>query len=273
MPLFEYEATDASGISITAEIHADDAMAAVEQLRSKGLNVAKIAQKEEQQPKNFLIGLAGNFQDLAEEMQDREMELGALRHQLERPPDRPTTCGWCETVMPPPVTQVNCPNCGGTLPQPPGPDRGPEPPPAPREIPRKFEFKLRFGGEFWFGLIFLAMGLGAAAFTCGFTLIFAALGGWLVYHSWTTATNRIAALKHGGTGEGEITYVGYDKSQSTNGMHPYLVKYRWEVNGSYREGQKSTWNQAAIDHYRGEPVWVVYIPEDTRKCAVWPPMA
>ena len=126
---------------------------------------------------------------------------------------------------------------------------------------------------FWFGLLFLIIGLSMMLFTLGFTLIFAIAGGFILRHSWKNATGRIAALKHGQTGEGEITYVGHDHTTTVNGKHPYLIKYRWEVNGRYREGQKSTWNDAALDHFRGEPLWVVYMPDDTQKSAIWPPLA
>ena len=264
MPLFEYQATDSHGLSITAEITAKDALSAAEQLRDQGLSVTRITQKTQ------------SFQDrsksLLHELVDRQIELSGAQ-QIERPPDRPVTCGWCETQVPPPVTVTNCPNCGGNLPLPPGPDRGPPPPALPRHIPRQFEYKLKFGSLFWFGLLFFVIGVVLALPTIGFTLIFAAVGGFLLRSSWRTANNRIAALRNGQVAEGEVTFVGYDETLTVNGKHPYLVRYRWQVGSGYREGQKTTWNDAAMDHFRGEPLWVVYMPDDTTKSAIWPPLA
>lgn len=253
MPVFQYDATDANGVAITAEITAVDALAAVETLRGKGLTVSQIVQKTDGAHAPIPDSRAGK--------------------PIARPPDRPTTCGWCQTQVPPPVTVTNCPNCGGTLPQPPGPDRGPAPPAAPRPIPRTFEHKLKYGALFWFGSAVAVIGLMMSVSTLGFSLIFTGVGGLMVKQSWTAATNRIAALKDGATGEGEITFVGYDESLTVNGKHPYLIRYRWEHDGRYRQGQKTTWDEAALDHFPGEPLWVVYLPEDTRKSAIWPPLA
>jgi len=253
MPVFQYDATDAQGVAITAEITAVDALAAVEALRAKGLAVTRI-------------------------VQTASVDSGSDEHMLSpqsigRPPDRPTTCGWCQTQVPPPVTVTNCPNCGGTLPLPPGPDRGPPPPVTPRPIPRAFEHKLKYGALFWFGSAVALIGLLISVSTLGFSLIFTGVGGLMVRQSWTTATNRIAALKSGATGEGEVTFVGYDETLTVNGKHPYLIRYRWEHDGRYCQGQKSTWDATALDHFPGEPLWVVYVPEDTRKSAIWPPLA
>ncbi len=264
MPVFEYQATDASGMVISAEITAKDALAAADALRSRGLTVSNISQKKlASQP-----AAGAFFETLIKKHINSNID-----EPIGRPAERSTTCGWCETTIPPPVTVTNCPNCGGNLPLPPGADRGPAPPPAPRHIPRKFEYKLKFGIMFWFGLLFLVMGLSMALFTLGFSLLFALAGGFILRSSWNTATGRIAALKFGQAGEGEITYVGYDQTTTVNGRHPFLVKYRWEVNGRYRDGQKTTWNDAAMDHFRGEPLWVVYMPDNTSQSAIWPPLA
>ncbi|MEM7258351.1 MAG: hypothetical protein AAF404_13315, partial [Pseudomonadota bacterium] len=211
MPVFEYEATDNNGLSITAEFTAEDPISAAEQLRDKGLTVSRITQKKKT-PQNRSESLLDAL--------NQQIRLNP-GNEIGRPPDRPVTCGWCESQIPPPITLTNCPNCGGNLPLPPGPDRGPEPPQAPRQIPRKFEYKLKFGALFWFGLVFLIVGLSLALVTLGFTLLFALAGGFILRNSWKTATGRIAALKHGHTGEGEVTFVGYDETTTVNGRHPY----------------------------------------------------
>lgn len=264
MPVFDYQATDANGVSINAEISADDAVAAVDALRAQGLTVSEIVQHRQ----TTVEDVSSFFSDAL-----NPGVAGRGSTEIGRPPDRPIVCGWCESRFPPSLTESNCPNCGGTLPLPPGPDRGPAPPSAPRHIPRQFEFKVKFTTVFWVGLVFLVVGLLMAVVTLGFSLLFAVVGGFLVRSSWNTGARRIAALKYGDTAEGEITFVGYDESLTVNGKHPYLVRYRWDVGGRYREGRKQSWDDAALDHFRGEPVWVVYMPDDTRKSAVWPPLA
>ncbi|MEM6986553.1 MAG: DUF3592 domain-containing protein [Pseudomonadota bacterium] len=263
MPVFTYEATDPNGVSITAETTADDAVAAADKLRAQGLTVSKITQKS-----GDTAAPSIKIRDILESVASPEQ--GA---DIGRPPDRPIMCGWCETKYPPTYTESNCSNCGGPLPLPPGPDRGPVPPAPPRHIPPSFSRKLRLGFVFVFGLVFVALGVVLAPQSSGFTLVFSLAGALLLRSNWRKASNRINALKDGIAAEGEILSVGFDESVKVNGKHPYLVRYRWDHEGRFREGQKSTWDEAAMDHYRGEPIWVVYTPDDTRRSAIWPPMA
>lgn len=272
MPEFIYDATDASGTRVRARITAASAEQATAQLRRQGYDVAKI---EETSGKPG--GLFGNFFERLEQASNEFAELQRQQAKgtpLGRVPQKPLTCGWCETVVRPPFTSGDCPNCGGPLPLPPGPDRGPEPPPPPRELPQKFVRKLRWGSvALWIGISFTVIGLVMAPFTFCFTLLFAVIGGLIAWHCWRVASNRLAALQFGEAAPGEITHVGHDRSVEVNGKHPYKVEYRYETGGNWRTGSKSSWNEEVTDHFVGEPVWIVHVPGEKGKSAIWPPLA
>ncbi|MEX0866600.1 MAG: hypothetical protein WD030_04525, partial [Pirellulales bacterium] len=266
MPQFDYEATDPAGLQIRARLAASDAAEAVAQLRGQGLAVSRIEQVAEQTPASA-AGAGGLFGGFVSELRNvaenisRELEKHADQVGKSRTPETPIICGWCETVHRPPFTEGNCPNCGGTLPLPAGPDRGPLPPPPPRHLPDKFVNSLLWASwQLWIGVVMLAIGLLLAPFTMCFTLIFAAVGGLMVWHHWTTANNRIEALRFGESTEGEVTFVGFDRSTKVNGRSPYKLEYRYRHENGWRTGQKISWNDQIAEHYAGEPVWVVHIP-------------
>lgn len=279
MPQFDYEATDPAGLQIRARLAATDAAEAVAKLRGQGLAVTRIEQVAERTPAPAAAagGLFGGFvselRNVAENI-SRELEKHADQSRASRTPETPIICGWCETVHRPPFTEGNCSNCGGTLPLPAGPDRGPPPPPPPRHLPDKFVNGLLWASwELWIGVAMLAIGLLLAPLTMCFTLMFAAVGGFMVWHHWTTANNRIEALRFGESTEGEITFVGLDRSTEVNGRNPYKLEYRYRHENHWRTGKKISWNDQITEHYAGEPVWVVHIPAVSGKSAIWPPLA
>lgn len=198
------------------------------------------------------------------------------------------TCPWCKHYWQPGAVGVECGNCGGPLPPPPGPTRGHGPPPAPRHLPEKYSrdvllwknvgamvgtFFAAFGGLFGvlgLGLLFvlLPLGLGFAAFG----VLFGGIGLALRNAARRSALRQIAALTHGHPSEGQIIAVSSDTSESINGRHPFRIEYVFQVNGQPVGGSTRAWDIVNALRRPGEPLWVVFLPNDPSANSIWPPI-
>ena len=199
------------------------------------------------------------------------------------------TCPWCKQYWQPGTFGAECGNCGGALPPPPGPTRGFAPPAAPRRLPEKFTRDLllwknvgaivgtcfaAFGGLFGVlgvGLAFvlLPLGLGFLAFGG----LFGGIGLALRNGARRSATRQIEALTLGYPAEGQIVAVGSDTSEFINGRHPYRIEYVFLVNGQAMGGATKSWDPVNALRRPGEPLWVVFLPNDPSANSIWPPIS
>lgn len=279
MPTFGYKAMDSRGSQVRAEIEAASAHEAANLLRAQGMIPQEVWQVAE--PAAAAAPTGGVFGALVGGIREAMVAAEKLQRDNEnRARDRlaqlPVTCGWCNTKIPPPVAVTNCPNCGGTLPAVASAERGEAPPPPPRELPKEFVQRLIFwkNVEVILGVIFLAIGIVMAIPSCGITLLLALLGGFIFWHGYSKASNRIEGLRKGIAAEGEIIWAGRDTSTSINNEHPYKVNFRFHgQDGKVYDGSKTSWDPQMSGHFEGEPIWVVYVPADPAKCCIWPPLA
>lgn len=194
---------------------------------------------------------------------------------------RGVACPWCKHFWHEVAADLRCGRCGGALPAPPGPTRGPAPPSGPRTLPDAYVRSLlvwnsNMGllGAAWgaFGVLFLVLGTGLLLVFPPVGCVFAPFGlifllvGIVVYRSSRRGPLRqIAALTRGVAAEADIVSV-------RKGSEGWEVEYEYRVDGRALRGKTIGQDIAHSIRQRGEPLWVVYLPEDPSACSVWPPM-
>ena len=199
------------------------------------------------------------------------------------------TCPWCKHHWPAGMVAVECGNCGGALPAPPGPTRAAAPPPAPRRLPERYTRELllwrnvgamvgtifaSLGAVFatiGLGLCFVLLPLGLSFFAFG--ALFGGIGWALRSGSRKSALRQIDALTRGLVAEGQLVGVRQDFSENINGLNPYRVEYVFYVNGQALGGSTKGWDIVNAMRQPGEPLWVVFLPEDPGVSSIWPPIA
>jgi hypothetical protein len=206
------------------------------------------------------------------------------------------TCPWCGTNYE--AFQSNCDNCGGSLPQPvetdpilEAPKTGPEmllaPPLPPRDIPDKVMRRMLLtdggvitGGIFLLiGLIFLFVGtaLILAIITipvglpfAGIGFLFVIIGMSLVIWRIRTAKNIFEILRDGQASLGEITHVSQNYHVRVNGRYPWVIEYRFRLQGQSYQGKLSTLSQPDLSQQPGKPVYVLYEQGNPQKSTLYP---
>ena len=199
------------------------------------------------------------------------------------------TCPWCKLAYPVHPMTPTCSNCGGALPSPAGSARGAPPPSAPRKLPDAYvrntltnkNVLVILGIVFAsIGGLFLALGVGLTfvlpPLGLGFAgggLLFGGIGLTLRSFGRKSALRQLDALTRGQVAEGQLVSVGQDFSTTLNGRHPFVLEYVFMVNGLPTSGSTSGWDLSNALRRPGEALWVVYLPEDTTVCSLWPPVA
>lgn len=176
-------------------------------------------------------------------------------------------CPWCRTEFSN-VTLSNCTNCGGTIEyQKNTHELGPKPLIAPRELPAKFVRRIKYTGN-----VYTMIGV---IFTVPFfwSVIFPIIGIFMWRKGLRDANDELIPLQHGSIAQGEITSVEYDHSKTINGKHPLIVNFSFAVGGrTYQGNVGNIFTSINQLKQAGEPVWIVYMPENPDLSSVWPPM-
>ncbi len=204
-------------------------------------------------------------------------------------PPAGVSCPWCKQFSPAAPPGADCGNCGGPLPPPPSVGRALAPPPTPRHLPERYTRArllsknvgalvgtvfAAFGGLFGalgVGLCFVLLPLGLGFM--GFGVLFGGIGLALRSASRKDALRQIAALTYGVTAEGQVVSVGRDTSESINGRNPFLIEYVFSVNGQALGGATKGWDIVNATRQPGQPLWVVYLPNDPSVNSIWPPIS
>jgi hypothetical protein len=200
-----------------------------------------------------------------------------------------TGCPWCGTNYT--TFRSNCKNCGGPLPQfeeaptpPPIPDV-PEPPPAPREFKSSFVWRKLFS-EGWtiaasvfvlLGVIFTLIGIPLILVFVGIVfiplgLLFLAVGVPIIIWRYQKAQQTLSVLRMGEPVLGNIVDITENVAVSVNGRHPWIITYRFEVGGDRYEGKTTTLRPVGFTHHAGQPMYVLYLPDDPAQNSIYPPV-
>lgn len=167
------------------------------------------------------------------------------------------------------------------MPPQPGEGLGPPPPPVPRPLPKGFEFREKWSrnilacigglffliGSFIF-LVFLLLGL---LIGTPLPLLFMILGFVMLWIARRHAARTLKAFKRGTAVEGKVVSVAQDQSQTLNGAHPWKLIYHFPVGAQLHEGNVVSWDSTITARSAGQPLWVLYLPEDPGQNTLYPP--
>ena len=179
-------------------------------------------------------------------------------------------CPWCKTAN---IVkeEKNCRNCGGPLPaishNNEGIDKGEAPGNPVRELPKVYIKKLKYRNtHFIIGLIFTAIFF--------WTIIFPIIGIFLMRFGLKTANNKLNALQNGIKSEGVLTDIYKDHSQSVNGRNPWKLEYEFRTDAGeiITASKTGAWNNNNRYRRVNDHLWVVYLPDNPKISAIWPPV-
>lgn len=189
------------------------------------------------------------------------------------------TCGWCGMHYT--KWQNRCDSCGGPMPSLPGTQLGAPPPPAPRPLPNGFAFRLLWSGNvlviigamfaFIGGLLFLPM-LFIIPIAALLPLFFVLLGLIFFIIGRRGAKKTLDAFLRGTAVAGHVVDVSIDYSQSVNSQHPWKLRYHFNVDGTLHEGSAVSYDSTVATRTAGQPLWVLYVPENPAQSTLYPPL-
>lgn len=200
------------------------------------------------------------------------------------------TCPWCGTNYLEFVS--NCKNCGGPQPLPaesaPGPiGEIPLPPPAPRQISDSYAWRMMFTDPLTVvGFVFVVVGVsfdmsgfalvfGVVTFLLGLVFLilgfaFWILGAYLLYRRFKYAMKLVETLRTGEPARGEITDVRVNYNVRVNGRRPFIISYRFKLDGRELEGKVSTFNSPGPELAPGRAACILYLPAEPQYNAIYP---
>jgi len=167
------------------------------------------------------------------------------------------------------------------MPAPVGMELGEPPPPPPRVLPKGFEFRQKWSrnvgtlagcGLILIASLFFVAALKARSFAAMVPLLFMLAGVSLFWHGWRTACGILKAYRKGVVVEGEVVEVRLDKTQSINQRHPWVMTYHFPVGNELVEGSITSFNSVLGTRGGGQPLWVLYVPDDPTQNTIYPPI-
>ena len=201
-----------------------------------------------------------------------------------------TTCPWCGTSYT--AFRNNCKNCGGPLPPPAeqAPSAPPildiaEPPPPPREFKSSFAWRkllsdgwaIAAGVFVLLGVIFTLIGIPLILVFVGVIfvplgLLFLATGVPIIIWRYQKAEQTLNVLRVGEAVLGSIVDIHENIAVEVNGRHPWIITYGFEVDGDAFEGKTATLRPVGFTHQVGQPMYVLYLPDDPAQNTIYPPV-
>jgi hypothetical protein len=197
-------------------------------------------------------------------------------------------CPWCGTNYT--TFRSNCRNCGGPLPPPAEETAAPppfsdvlEPPPAPRDFKNSFAWR-KLLSDGWaiaagvfalIGSIFTLIGIPLILVVVGIVfvplgLLFLSAGIPILIWRYQKAQQMLNVLRMGEPVLGAIVDITENIAVEVNGRHPWTITYGFEVNGQKYEGRTTTLRPVGFTHQVGQPVYVLYLPDDPTQNTIYP---
>lgn len=205
------------------------------------------------------------------------------------------TCPWCGTNYA--AFQSNCKNCGGLMPfsektpamaSPNLPEESlPMPPPPPRTISNSYFWRLLMvdawgivgfvfallGSIFTFLGIILTVAVVTAFAGIPFALLgilFLAGGSAALYHSYQKAQKTILVLREGEAVEAQIVNLEQNFNVRINRQHPWVISYKFGVNGREYQGHVTTLNPPKAGLQPGRTARALYLQNAPEHNALYP---
>ena len=156
---------------------------------------------------------------------------------------------------------------------------GPAPPEAPRSLPRGYAFRkcvshniaTLVGSAFLFmgSMMLVPMAKNGIWLPMLFPGFFALGGFFMVRQGLISAGSGLRAFRRGVAVSGTIASVSMDLTTKINNKHPWKILYHFPVNGQLHEGSLVTF-ESTFSQRMGQPVWVLYLPEDPAHSTLYP---
>jgi len=253
---FAYEATDAEGSLFTGHVDAETMDGAASHVRSRGLVPLKL--------------VASDGRSVAE-----PAPTDSPFAQVELPDDYlsrvPETKSVSETAKAPKL-DLQGSDLAELL--------GPPPPPLPRIVAGvglRYAFKGPLVGfaAMWSLIsvpMFVVFLFSGELFPTLFLAGFVAIGWYIGQMGWKPALKRMKVWEQGVATPAIITSTGRETSYSVNGQNPFKMEYAFDLEGVLHDGVRTSFDSTITRYETGQPIWVVYLPEDPSISAEWPPL-
>jgi len=164
---------------------------------------------------------------------------------------------------------------------------GERPPPTPRSVDVKIGdvgggWGLIGGGILFSAVALLFMSIGIGIMISGdlgglwfalFPVIHLAAGVWMISSVLKQRAKRIRLYRDGQAIVARVQGAGPDRTSSVDRENPFELVWRFELDGNDYHDKMSSLRSALSTHQVGDPVWVVYNPEDPEESAIWPPLS
>ena len=120
--------------------------------------------------------------------------------------------------------------------------------------------------------LFFAAFVNVRSFGALAPLLFMIVGAVLFRQGRRTATGVLNAFRRGVAVEGKVASVRLDETQSINQRHPWVFTYQFPVGNELVEGSLTSFNSTLATRSRGQPLWVLYVPDDPGQNTIYPPL-
>jgi hypothetical protein len=163
------------------------------------------------------------------------------------------------------------------------------PPLAPRDAPRDYLWRIILtdgfaipamvfsivGSVFSVVGLFLTLSIVAAAVGLPFLflgIIFLGIGGPLLVWRYNQAQAHALVYRLGTAVAGRIVDISENYMIYVNRRHPWTIEYRFNALGQEIESQVVTLRRPGPNLHPGQPIVVLYLPEDPRQNTIYPPL-
>jgi len=124
------------------------------------------------------------------------------------------------------------------------------------------------------GALLILMSLPFQYHLNGLDVLFISAGGYMCWLGYSKGRKKLDVLENGLVTEGTITEARENPNISVNEKHPYVITYSFSRNGQTMTASMNCWDETSLNHFGGEPVWVVYHTLDfENNSSIWPPLA
>ncbi|TLD69819.1 hypothetical protein FEM03_15970 [Phragmitibacter flavus] len=105
-----------------------------------------------------------------------------------------------------------------------------------------------------------------------FPLFFLVGGLSMINLGWKSGRKTLHAFRDGIAVQGNVHSINRDHTTTVNGQHPWKLTYHFPVDNRIQSGTITTFNSIVGTFKYGQPLWVLYLPEDHEASTVYPPI-
>lgn len=105
-----------------------------------------------------------------------------------------------------------------------------------------------------------------------FPLFFLTGGLSMINLGWKSGKKILHAFRDGIAVQGSVHSLTRDHTTSVNGQHPWKLTYHFPVDNRMHSGTLTSFNSTLSTFKFGQPLWVLYLPEDHEASTIYPPL-